>query len=207
MSTVLFREVEVAGAVTDVRVENGVVSAVGPNLPASTESELVEGAGGALLPGLHDHHLHLLALAAHLVSADVASVTGLEGLAAALRNAPHVRGWIRATGYHESIAGDLDRGVLDRLVPDRPVRVQHRSGALWMLNSAALERIADVLDQTTDVERDGSGTPTGRLWRYDARLRPALPAAELDLAALGRLLAGHGITGVTDATPDLEPSA
>ena len=207
MSSVLFRGVEVAGVVTEVHVEDGVVSAVGADLRPSAESVLVDGGGGALLPGLHDHHVHLLALAAHMESADVAGAAGVEGLRAALRKARQGRGWIRATGYHESIAGDLDRWVLDRLVPHVPVRVQHRSGALWILNSAALERVADVLDQTADVERDGAGTPNGRLWRYDARLRPALPAAELDLAALGRLLAEHGITGVTDATPDLEPSA
>src|SRR5215213_1288211 len=101
MNTVLFREVEVGGAVTDVEVRDGVVSAVGPNLLAAPGSELVQGAGGALLPGLHDHHLHLLALAAHVASADLAGVNGLDGLAGALRNAPRARGWIRATGYHE----------------------------------------------------------------------------------------------------------
>src|SRR5439155_480481 len=52
--------------------------------------------------------------------------------------------WLRAVGWagHEH---DLDRDVLDAVVPDRPVRVQHRSGALWVLNSAALRRVG--LDQ------------------------------------------------------------
>lgn len=207
MSAVLFRDVEIEGVVRDVRIENGIVRAVGPALGTAPGDEIIAGAGGALLPGLHDHHLHLLALAAHLTSVDVTGAVGLEGLAAALRRGPASTGWIRATGYHESIAGDLDRRTLDRLVPDRPVRLQHRSGALWMLNSAALAQVSRALDHSADVERDASGTPTGRLWRYDARLRAALPRVAPDLAAVGRRLASLGITGVTDATPDLDSSA
>ena len=208
MSTVLFRAVEVDGALVDVLVEDGVVRAIGRRpAPDDVPAEIVDGAGGALLPGLHDHHVHLLALAARPSSVDVTGAAGFDGLAGALRRGPVVGGWIRATGYHESIAGDLDRRALDRLIPDVPVRVQHRSGALWMLNSAALERVAGALDRSPDVERDDAGRPVGRLWRYDARLRPALPDAPPDLAPVGRLLAELGITGVTDATPDLEPDA
>lgn len=203
----LFRDVEVDDVVVDVRVENGVVTDVGPSLTIAPEDQVVDGAGGALLPGLHDHHVHLLALAAQLTSVDLTGVIGIEGLAAALHQAPPGDEWVRATGYHESIAGDLDRWTLDRLLPDRPVRVQHRSGALWMLNSVALAWVGAVLDGSADVERDPAGEPTGRLWRYDARLRPALPPAKPDLAAIGSLLARHGITGVTDATPDLDSAA
>ena len=47
-------------------------------------------------------------------------------------------GWLRGVAYHESVAGPLDRDRLDAWVADRPLRVQHRSGALWMLNSAGI---------------------------------------------------------------------
>jgi predicted amidohydrolase YtcJ len=50
-------------------------------------------------------------------------------------------GWIRAVGYHEAVAGPLDRHALDGLSPAVPVRVQHRSGVLWTLNSAGLARV------------------------------------------------------------------
>jgi predicted amidohydrolase YtcJ len=78
---------------------------------------------------------------------------------------------------------------------------------LWILNSKALELIASVLGADPDVERDASGTPTGRLWRYDERLRRALPAQMPDLAALARTLTSYGITSVTDATPGLGADA
>lgn len=202
--SVLLRDAEVGGKRVDVRIADGVVTHLGTGLPPSDET--VDAAGGALLPGLHDHHVHLLALAAARASVAVGpeDVVGLDGLTRALREAPVRNGWVRATGYHESVAGDLDRDVLDRVMPEMPVRVQHRGGALWILNSAALHAVEAALDETPDVERDGTGRPTGRLWRYDSRLRPALPADPPDLATVGRELAALGITGVTDATPDLD---
>lgn len=191
MSLVL-RDVEVDGDRVDVRLEAGRIAEIGHRLDAE---EVVHGQGGALLPGLHDHHLHLFALAAARASVDVGA--GLESL----RDATGA--WVRAVNARESV----DRNVLDALVPDRPVRVQHRSGGLWMLNSAALELVAQVLDHSSDVERDADGEPTGRLWRYDARLRPALPDTAPDLEAVVNELHGYGITSVTDATPDLETDA
>jgi predicted amidohydrolase YtcJ len=211
VSGLWLRDVEVDGRGCDVEVVGGVVTQLTPVTIDSAwtrhhGADVVDGAGGAVIPGLHDHHLHLMALASAAGSVDCspAAIGNLDGLAAALRAAPDDEEWIRGTGYHESVAGDLDRTVLDRLVPDRPVRIQHRSGALWMLNSAALARVHDALDDSADVERGDSGEPTGRLWRYDARLRRTLPVAPPSLATVGRRLASYGLTGVTDATPDLD---
>jgi predicted amidohydrolase YtcJ len=200
----VFHDVEVEGRRLDVRIERGAVTHLGHDLPAADQH--LDGAGGALLPGLHDHHLHLLALAAHLQSVDLSGLDEREALAA-LRTGRVTGGWLRATGYYEWSHGALDRDALDTIRPDVPMRVQHRSGALWILNSAALATVAAVLDDTADVERDTTGRPNGRLWRYDARLRPALPDTPPDLTAVGRTLARVGITSVTDATPDLDPVA
>lgn len=195
MTTLLFRDVEVDGARTDVRARGGVIVEVGAGLAARGE-DMVDGSGGALIPGLHDHHLHLMALAADRSSVDCSA--GLDGLTDAPGD-----DWVRGVRSPRSV----DRHDLDAIEPHRPVRVQHRSGALWMLNSAALTRVRAVLDDTGDVERDGAGTPTGRLWRYDERLRAALPESDPALgldAVLGELRA-LGVTSVTDATPDLSP--
>ncbi|MFT4265274.1 MAG: amidohydrolase family protein [Nocardioides sp.] len=209
MTRLLLRDVAVSGRRVDVLIERDRVVRVGPTLPATGLDEVIDGNGGALLPGLHDHHVHLLAAAASLSSVDCGppAVTDLDELARALRGAATEDGWVRGTGYHESVAGDLDRHRLDDLLPGRPVRVQHRSGALWMLNSAALAVVRDGLDRTRDVERDEHGEPTGRLWRYDARLRASLETSVPSLARLGARLAATGLTGVTDATPDLDSTA
>src|SRR5262249_60460726 len=82
--------------------------------------------------------------------------------------------WLRGVGYHESVAGPLDRGLLDRLVPERPLRIQHRSGAEWSLNSAGLRRL-DLATAPAGVERDTTGEPTGRLRRVGDWLRDHLP--------------------------------
>jgi predicted amidohydrolase YtcJ len=205
---------QVDGRNTHIHVRGRQIVAMGPALePRGTVIDL---AGGAVLPGLHDHHVHLNAMAAQARSVDVGpdAMPSLDHLARALRQAAeHVGpgGWVRAVGYHESTAGSLTRRELDELLPDTPVRVQHRSGALWMLNSAALGRMGDVLDSSDDVERDKLGQPNGRLWRYDSRLQSALESQRDQqiqaLLALRDDLLAFGITGVTDATPDLSNGA
>src|SRR3954451_9554890 len=184
----LLTDVEVDGSRVEVRLDGSTISDVGPGLSPAPHEEVIEGRGGALIPGLHDHHVHLLSMAAADRSvrldgdADVASA-----LQAADRRLP-VGAWLRAVGWSGSEV-DLDRHVLDALVPDRPVRVQHRSGALWVLNSAAIQRLG------IDNER-------AQLLGADALLRDRIGDAEpLGLAALGRRLASYGVTGVTDATP------
>ncbi|CAM3463966.1 amidohydrolase family protein [Nocardioides dubius] len=203
------QNVEVAGQRADVEVARGRVVALHPaggRVPVEAE-HVVDGAGGALLPGLHDHHMHLLALAAMRSSVDCAPAADLAALGDLLRADRHPDGWIRAVGYDEERIGRLDRRVLDALVGERPVRVQHRSGALWVLNSSALQQVEAVLGADSDVELDAEGRPNGRLWRYDSRLSAVLPRRVPDLAALGRELRSLGLTGVTDATPDLDPQA
>lgn len=206
----LLRDVEVEGDRVHVELVDGRVARVGPVLePTTAPDEVVEGGGGALLPGLHDHHLHLLALAAERSSVRCGPpwVRSAGALAVVLIEAGRRTGadaWIRGTGYHESVAGDLDRHRLDAIVGDRPVRVQHRSGALWMLSSRALDLLGDRLPHTPDVERDADGRPNGRLWRLDTVLRDRAAGAAPSLSGVDAELAACGITGVTDATPDLD---
>lgn len=204
---VLLRQVEVDGNVVDVRVDGPHVGAIAPSLAPSAGEVVIDSRGGALIPGLHDHHVHLLATAAAAASVDVgppavrdATALGQALQAADAASAPGA--WIRAVGYHESVAGDLDRHALDRLVASRPVRVQHRSGVRWILNSAAVDALELARRDHPGVERDASGAPTGCVDRADVWLRALLPdAAAPDLAALGASLAAAGVTGVTDTTP------
>jgi predicted amidohydrolase YtcJ len=107
-------------------------------------------------------------------------------------------------GYHESVTGDLDRALLDDLVPDRPVRIQHRSGGMWVVNSPAADRLG--LDRGVDppgVERDATGRATGRLVRLDAWLRERLDDGGFpSLADVSLRLASFGVSGLTDATAE-----
>jgi predicted amidohydrolase YtcJ len=176
---ILLREAEVEGRVVDVLVEDGRIREVAPGLTGP--DDVLDCGGGALLPGLHDHHLHLLAMGAALRSLDV---TGVE-LDTAVQRAPG-DGWLRVVGYHEHDHGPLDRARLDRLTPERPVRVQHATGAAWVLNRAGLA---------------AAGLRSDDGWVRDP---PPIPEA-MDLGEVGRRLLAVGVTGVTDATPFTEP--
>ncbi|MCG5432019.1 amidohydrolase family protein [Mycobacterium sp. MYCO198283] len=185
------------GRLADIRVGEQITD-VAPQLDRRRGEDEFDADHGAVLPGLHDHHLHVRAAAAALRSVAVGPprVNDAGQFAAALRSAlPDADGWVRAVGYHESVAGDLDHAVLDRIVGSTPLRVQHRSGVLWFLNSAGLARVGIA------------GHPDGRLRSDDRRWSASLPRLQPDLAAFGALLTRYGVTGVTDATPDLQDAA
>jgi len=207
---VLIRDAEIAGQRCDVRIRAGRIAAIGSRLDAEAGEPTLEARGGALIPGLHDHHLHLLSLAAALASVDCgpAAVASSAELAGSLaRAAPDRNGWLRGAGYFESVAGALDRAKLDAMCPAHPLRVQHRSGSMWFLNSRAIEALGlDGGDAPAGVERDRQGRVTGRLFRLDGWLRARLPqTGPPDMAPVGRLLARYGVTGATDATPSNGP--
>ncbi|MGI9162509.1 MAG: amidohydrolase family protein [Mycobacterium sp.] len=183
------------GRIADVRLAERIAE-IAPALAREPGELVIEARRGTLLPGLHDHHIHLRAAAAAMDSVMVGppdAHTPDDFAAAIAAAADDGDGWIRAVGYHESVAGRLNRHVLDALCPSKPLRVQHRSGAMWILNTAALDRIG------------AASHPDGRFSSDDLRLAAAIPRRDPDLRELDRRLAGYGVTGVTDATPDLDP--
>jgi predicted amidohydrolase YtcJ len=187
------RAILLDGTSTRIRVGERIEQ-VGDGLTARPGEGVLDAGGGTVLPGLHDHHVHVRSAASSLDSFFVGppGVSTKAQLAQLLSNAtPGPDGWIRAVGYHESVAGDLDRAALDAVVPSIPVRIQHRSGALWILNSAALGRVGLAEH------------PDGRLRSADRGWSDALQRRETDLAELSRRITATGVTGVTDATPDL----
>lgn len=200
MNGLLLHSVTVDGVLTSVRTSGGQITEIGREVTARADDTVLDGAGGAVIPGLHDHHIHLAAMAAADRSLPVDGAD-LDTVLAADHHRRPAGEWVRAVGYDEAVAGPLDRFRLDAAAPGRGVRVQHRSGAMWVLSSAALARL-DIPADLPGVERDDQGAPTGRMFRLDEWLRDRLPIeAPPDLAAVTLRLAETGITGVTDATP------
>ncbi|MBI4492765.1 MAG: amidohydrolase family protein [Chloroflexi bacterium] len=199
-----------------VVVRAGRISAVGtlaelrPLIGPATE--VVDAEGGLAVPAFHDAHCHLLSYARSLSSLDCRAMRSLGHLQAALAEqaASLPPGtWIRAVGYDETLLGNgrhPDRCDLDAVSPHHPVRLQHRSLHLDILNTPAL-RLTGLMDAAApELERDsGTGKPTGRLYHAAHLLRGRLPhQTEQDLArevhaASERLLA-WGVTSVQDAS-------
>lgn len=206
----LIANVQIAShpAPVDVRCAKGEIAEVGPSLLRRRGEPAISGAGAALLPGLHDHHIHLFALAAlhNSVQCGPPAVSSPQQLGRALR-ADCGSGWLRGVGYHESVAGELDRWQLDQILRDRPLKIQHRSGKMWIVNSLAASLLSlDDNGGRPGVELDSNGRPSGRLFRLDGWMRGQLakvgPVSMLSLVDVSRMLASFGVTGVTDATPD-----
>ena len=182
------------GSVVDIRVDTRI-DEVAPALEPAEDEQVLDAALGLVIPGLHDHHVHVhsAAAAADSVRVGVGEVHDGEDLARVLAAAEVGEdGWIRAVGYHEVVAGALDRHGLDALSPAVPVRIQHRSGILWTLNSAGLAAVG-LADH-----------PDGRLRSADRSWSDTLKRRDTSVADLSRRLAGYGVTGITDATPDLD---
>ncbi|MDV6264644.1 amidohydrolase family protein [Rhodococcus yunnanensis] len=177
-----------------VRTQEDRISAVSPGLAPRRGETVIDARGGAVIPGLHDHHIHLRAAVTSAQSVDVGppNVQGPDRLREVLASAyPRRDGWVRAVGYHDSVAGSLNRRVLDGIQDKIPVRVQHRSGAMWYVNSAGLQLLG-LPDH-----------PTGQLFRHDAELVALSGSGPIDYSNLSAHLSILGVTGVTDATPNL----
>lgn len=184
----------------DVAIEEESIAAVGREVAKAGDE--IDARWMTILPGLHDHHIHIMATAARRRSVDLTGITDEEAAIARIRAAPG-QGPVRAVSYDERVAGLPDRAVLDRWLPDRPLRVQDRTGALWVLNTLALQGLPDAMPRGAEYGEDNR--PNGRLWREDRWLASQIAAQDLDLASLGRELASCGLTGLTDAGPGNGP--
>lgn len=199
---ILIRDAELlAGQIADIRIANGHITEIAQNLPQDTAT-VIEAAGALLLPGLHDHHIHIAATAAALSSVKCGppEIENAETLSKTLGQPGSF--WLRGIGYHESVTGTLiDRHFLDRINPTRPLRIQHRCGRLWIFNSAGLDRLlAAGIPPPPGLERE-AGQFTGRLFDEDGFLRRALGGSPPPFAQIGAMLARYGITGVTEISP------
>lgn len=185
-----------------VRVAGDRIAEVGPALAggAAPDEEVVDGHGGVLLPGLHDHHLHLRALARARASVEcgppaVRSPAALDGALSAAADRLPPGAWLRGVGHDDRWGGPLDRARLDGLAGHHPARVQHRSGHLWILNTRALALAGDAVSSAAPdgLLYDGDHLLHGLDPQPDAHERAAVAEVSAELARLG-------VTGLTDAT-------
>jgi predicted amidohydrolase YtcJ len=153
-----------------VLVTDGKIERVFEHAPTGLGSDvkLVDCEGGAIIPGLHDCHVHL-------------TDTGLLAGAHDVRDCPDVAAIIRrvrdlyaarmrsmnalyAGNYDEALIAERRpplRSELDAAAPDQPVLLTRVDGHSCVVNSAVLASFD--IGGLEGVERDDAGMPTGRL--------------------------------------------
>ena len=173
---------------------------------------MVRADDAAVVPGLHDFHLHLVGMARARRAADLNGAQTMDALVRTVRDAAArvpAGEWVLGDGW---TAEALDRAALHRLedvLGGRPALLRsHDRHSAWA--SAEALRRAGIGAPATDpdggrFERDSTGRPDGVLreraadlvGEHAGRLDGAPLAGALD-EVLGELL-GLGFTAVTDA--------
>ncbi len=159
-----------------VAISNGRIVAVGSveevAALAGPATEVLDLEGRTMLPGLIDPHMHaaMVQMAGWVDLSPMTNPTA-DAVMATLRDAePLSTGWVVAKLFDPSITRghpQLDRAVLDRLIPNHPVLVLESNGHVAHVNSAAL--LAAGVDRTTPdpptarYGRDIDGELNGRL--------------------------------------------
>ncbi len=174
--------------------------------------------GATVTPGFIDAHIHLHSWAGAKTSVDCSPSAGVRSIgdiqrviAEKARTLPQ-GAWIRASGYDEFALAEkrhLTRHDLDIATPDHPVKLAHRSGIAWVLNSRALKAAGIRMESEEPpggaIEREvPSGEPSGFLLEMDDYLKehtpgPAQNEVEWGMARISDDLLSYGVVQVVDA--------
>lgn len=132
-------------------------------------NQTIDLAGGTVLPGFIDAHVHLIGTGLAHFTVDLTGAHRLDQAMHMLRGAVEQGkpgAWVVGQGLAAGLLGGdrrmPSRRELDALSADRPIFVGERTGHACALNSLAAERLRIPTDMP-GVERDGSGQPAGPL--------------------------------------------
>jgi len=201
-----------------VAVSGGRISAVAPATevdaligPATRSVDL---AGALLAPGFQDAHVHPVGAGVELLQCNLTETESAEealSVIAAYAEANPGEAWILGAGWsmEHYPGGTPTRGMLDGIVPDRPVFLMNRDHHGAWANTTAI-RLAGLDAGTPDpedgrIERESDGFPAGTFHEGAAELFSRVkPATSDELAYRGLLRAQEellalGITGWQDA--------
>jgi predicted amidohydrolase YtcJ len=167
--------------------------------------------GAAVLPGLIDSHVQLMAGAVTLDHLNLSAAASLDEIGTELRHYADekpARPWLIARNGGAAIMGSADapaRKILDQAIQDRPVLVTSEDGNLAWANSKALE-VSGITRKTRNpasgivVKDRRTGEPTGVLTDdavdLVARMVPQPTRAE-KIAALRAAIGEAHKVGVT----------
>ncbi len=189
----------------------GKIAFVGKLADARTlygQAQKVDLEGRTLMPGLIEQHLHPLLGALTLAVPVIApepwelpgktwpAASGQQAYLAALAEQEKLledpRETLWSWGYHQYFHGELNREILDRISPTRPIGVWHRSCHEFFLNSAFINQLGITqaqVDAAGEEVRRQTDLARGHFYENGALLFLA-PRIMPDLASPRRFTAG-----------------
>jgi len=155
------------GKILFVGSDEQVLQAKGPN------TKVVDLDGATVIPGLVDSHCHLYGLGKSLGQIDLMGTESLQQIIELVTSGAAkfaADAWIEGRGWDQNdweVQEYPDRGMLDEIIPNRPVFLRRIDGHAAWANSDALKR-ANITKDTPDPEggeilRDENSEPTGIL--------------------------------------------
>ncbi|MEW6278370.1 MAG: amidohydrolase [Candidatus Eremiobacterota bacterium] len=192
------------GPADSLRCDGERIVEVGRELQPRPGEPVHDMAGGVILPGLWDAHLHFLLWSLKLRQVDLSGCPDPHDFLARLGRAQD-GDWLQGQGWTEAYP-TLEE--LDRATGDRPALLWRADLHSALANSAALRR-AGVESGTPDpaggrIERDHRGRPTGMLRELAiglvSRCIPDPSQAEVDQALRAACARLHalGVTAISD---------
>lgn len=158
---------------------------------AGPDTRMIDAAGGGILPGFVDAHIHAAFAGVERLSCDLTSATSVDETLSLIAAAAATTGaeWITGGGWSHELFPHPTRQMLDAIVPDRPVALSDAGHHTLWVNSRALE-LAGV-DRDTPappnghIHHDEQGDPTGYLNETAAELvgRIVPPSTDAEIAA------------------------
>ena len=234
-----------SGGAADLIIHGGRVLCMGPGFPTaeavairdgeiigvgseadikklmSSRTETIDAAGGTILPGINDSHLHFstwpLAAEPHTWNVFTTSIEDLVGRVRQLvESTPGEDAWIRGVGWdaHHTLPRDPTRHDLDAVSGRHPIVLRDFTVHTAVVNTRVLELAGITRDTVAPVggiiERDEHGEPTG-VFRESAlelidKVIPPFTREQIreGMASATTLLHALGTTSVTDPGIDLD---
>ena len=210
-----------SGWAASMAVKRGVIVALGDDAAVApykgSNTQIVDLKGAAVVPGLHDMHVHPGGAGLAQQRCRIAQGSTQQQILDAVKSCVVKRAkgeWVTGGQWEASVFGKtpMHRSMLDKVSPDNPVALNDISGHSLWVNSKALQ-IAGVTKATKSpaggiIERDAKGEPSGVLRESAGGLVYASippPTAEENAKALSWSLStmlAQGITSFTDAGLD-----
>ncbi len=196
-------------------VRDGLVERVLSERPTGLSSEItvVDCAGGSIVPGFHDCHVHLTATGLLRGDRDLGVCNDVPSLLARVAKLAAGEPFVYAGNFDENLLAESrlpTRTELDAVSAGKATLLSRVDGHSCVANSAALELLSIDLTKP-EVEVDAFGEPTGRLTGFVSyaaqhdfvRRLPVAALRRADRAAAAAALAA----GITTAHNVIEGDA